>query len=76
MIKQERIAEIKASTLKPENIHFNNDFFRYTNHVDKVATTGFRTIEDLHKYTAELYFSGPTIEVMQKRYKELYGGKK
>lgn len=63
----------KTNTIKNENIVQTPDgYFRYVNHADKLATTGFGTREALLKYSDNIRFDVGTIPQMQARYAELF----
>lgn len=64
--------ELKEATLKEENIVQTQDgYFRYVNHQDGLATTGFRTRIGLLMWTANIRFDDKTVELMKARYMEV-----
>lgn len=63
---------LKIKTLRDKNIEFSNNFFRYINHDDRLATTGFKTRSGLEKWSNEIRFDLRTIETMQKRYSLIF----
>ena len=59
---------LKLNTVKEENISFVNGFFRYINHSDRLATTGFSTKEGLIRNKMAFRFDPQTIYIMRGRY--------
>lgn len=58
----------KNSVLKQSNILFFNGFWRYVDHTNKLATTGFKSRDALIKNTSILRFDKDTMLLMKKRY--------
>lgn len=60
--------ESKNSVLKQSNISFSNGFWRYVDHTNKLATTGWKNKDTLIKNTSIIRFDKDTILLMKKRY--------
>jgi hypothetical protein len=68
--------QLRERTLKPENIVLSdNGFYRYVNHIDYLATTGWITKERLLAYTDNLRFDENNIHNMKLRYIDFYENK-
>jgi hypothetical protein len=63
---------LKANTIKKDNIVLIDGYHRYVNHIDKLVTTGFLTIEKLIEYSNMIRFDNGTIRIMLDRYNSLY----
>jgi hypothetical protein len=62
------LENLKNRTLKEKNIELKNGLYRYINHTDKLATTGFLSKENLEKNKDIIRFDSSTIEIMNNRY--------
>jgi len=63
--------ELKNRTLQDSNIAKPDGYFRYINDVDKLATTGFKTMEALKRYADAMRFDDLAVDLMEKRYVDL-----
>lgn len=66
------MTQLKARTLSDENIVEVDGFFRYVNHFNKLATTGYGTRVNLIKNKDLFRFDTNTIKLMKERYDKLY----
>ncbi len=63
---------LKEYTLTNSNIEFKDHYYRYINHIDRLATTGFNSRERLVSYSDTLRFDTNTVKVMQQIYRLLF----
>ena len=65
---------LKQSTLNDDNIVMTPDgYYRYVNHLDKLATTGFGNTGGLMRNVDIIRFDDRTITKMRQRYADIYG---
>ncbi len=62
--------DIKNRTIQPCNITHDN-YYRYINHIDKLATTGYKSFDMLVCYKDNIRFDSYTIKIMKTRYTDL-----
>ena len=63
---------LKIKTLHDDNIQFVDNYYRFVNHTDRLATTGFKTRLALQNAINAIKFDTKTVEIMQKRYSLLF----
>jgi hypothetical protein len=64
--------DLKKRTITDDNITLVNGYHYYINHIDKLATHGFKTKEKLIEYKDMIRFDNKTIILMQNRYNSFY----
>lgn len=64
--------QLKRATLIPDNIVYKDGIYRYVNHKDKLATTGFTNRPGLEKNTDIIRFDFGTVDRMKARYKDMF----
>ena len=71
-IKINEMDNLKQNTVIDSNIVFIDEAFRYVNHIDKLATTGFTKMNGLLKNADIIRFDEGTLKLMRERYDSLY----
>ena len=64
--------DIKINTLNTSNITQVDGFYRFINHIDKIATTGFRSKDVLLVYADSIRFDSQALSRMNSRYVAYY----
>ena len=70
--KGNEMDNLKQNTVIDSNIVFIDGAFRYVNHIDKLATTGFTKMNGLLKNADIIRFDEGTLKLMRERHNSLY----
>lgn len=65
--------QLRDSTIQKSCITCTEGYFRFVNHIDKIATTGYKFENTLWIRREDFRFDAITLREMKTRYAEIYG---